>query len=197
VFRGVCGSAGRVLAGLLVVAVMVGVAPAAWAAKTVSTADYAASVCTAEGPFFAGIAAASNGLQTNGNSTDPTTVRNALNAFADAAGSATTTFRKALGKVGVAKSSAVQRAAVQVAAKLKAIEKLLATTKKDIASLNVSDTNGFGIGLVNVQKDLVKVSNGYSAIGKIKNPKELDRAVKNDPVCQKILVDAAARASGG
>ncbi len=99
--------------------------------------------------------------------------------------------------MGVAKSSAVQRTAVKVVAKLKAIEKLLATTKKHIASLNVNDTNAFGVGLVIVQKDLVKVSNGYSAIGKIKNPKELDRAIKNDPVCQKILVDAAARASGG
>ena len=38
--------------------------------------------------------------------------------------------------------------------------------RKDIASLNVTDVKGFGIGLVNVQKDLVKVSNGYSGLGK-------------------------------
>ena len=57
--------------------------------------------------------------------------------------------------------------------------------------------NGFGIGLVLVQKDLVKVSNGLQSIGKVKNPKELDKAVANDPVCQKVIVDAATRASGG
>jgi hypothetical protein len=193
VFRGSV----RVLAVLLVVAAMIAVAPPAWASKTISTTDYARSRCTAEGPFFASIALVTNALQVNGNSTDPTTVRNALNAFADGAGSATTTFRTALSKAGTAKSSAVQFSAVQVITKLQAIEKLLRTTKKDVASLNVNDVNGFGIGLVNVQKDLVKVSNGYTGIGKIKNPKELDRAVKNDPVCQKILVDAAARAAAG
>jgi hypothetical protein len=187
----------RVVAVMIVLAAVIAVAPAAWAAKAVSTADYAASVCAAEGPFFSSISQATDGLQVNGNSTDPTTVRNALNTFADAASAATITFRTALGNVGTARSSAVQRSAVQVITKLKAIEKLLATTKKHVGSLNVSDTNAFGIGLVNVQKDLVKVSNGYSSIGKFKNPKELDRAVKNDPVCQKVLVDAAARSAAG
>ena len=162
-----------------------------------STAAYAAAACTAEGPFFSGISAASDGLQNTSSSTDPTTVRNALSTFADNAKSATATFRSSIAKIGIAKSSAVQRSAAQLVTRLKGIEKLLTTTNKDIASLNVNDVNGFGLGLAIVQKDLVKVSNGYTAIGKLKNPKELEHAVKNDPVCQKILVDAAARGSGG
>ena len=41
----------------------------------------------------------------------------------------------------------------------------------------MTDTNAFGVGLVIVQKDLEKVSDGYSAIGTMKYPKELERAV--------------------
>jgi len=187
----------RVFVLLLVCSMTIAVAPAAWAAKPVSTADYATSFCAGEGPFFASIEQATVALQADGNSTDAPAVRNALHAFTDSASAATKTFRTSLSKVGIAKSSAVQRSIAQVITKLKAIEQLLVTAKKDVGSLNVTDTNGFGIGLVNVQKDLVKVSNGYSSIGKIKYPAELDRAVKNDPVCQEVLVDAAARASGG
>jgi hypothetical protein len=186
----------RVLAVLLVFAAMIAVAPAAWAAKTISTADYAAALCQVEGPFFNEFYQATSALQVSGNFTDPTTVRNALNTFADDARAATVKFRTALAKMGTAKSSAVQAPTVKLIAKLKGIEKILAATKHDVGTLVVTDLNAFGIGLVIVQKDLVKVSNAYSSIGNIKNPKELDRAIKKDPVCQKVLVDAAARAAG-
>jgi hypothetical protein len=186
----------RALAVVLVFAAMLAAAPSAWAAKAISTTDYAGSVCQVEGPFFTAMAAATNALQVNGSSADPTTVRNALSAFADDARAATAKFRTGLTRVGTAKSSAVQASTVEVLAKLRTIDKSLAATKRDVGELVVGDVNAFGTGLVIVQKDLVKVSKAYSDIGTVKNPKALDAAIAKDPVCQKVVADAAARASG-
>ena len=71
-------------------------------------------------------------------------------------------------------------------AKLRALEKVLAGAKRDASLLNVTDANAFGIGLVLVQDDLKKFSNGYAAIGAMKYPKELEHAVAKEPVCQQV-----------
>ena len=187
----------RVAIALAAIAVVVATAPSAWAAKTIPIGDYAASICAAEAPFFNSIAAATTALQATSSSNDPTTVRKALDTFTDSASDATGDFRKALSKLGTPKSSSVQSSTIAVIARLKKVEKVLSTTKRHVSRLNVADVNGFGIGLALVQKDLVAVSNGLQSIGKIKNPKELDEAVANDPVCQQVITDAASKASGG
>ena len=112
--------------------------------------------------------------------------RATLVKFADDAISATETFRGDLAKLRRVKSPAVRALNTKTIAKLRSIEQVLATTKADASSLSVTDQSAFGIRLVLVQKDLQKVSDGYASIGKIKYPKELDRAVANDPVCQQV-----------
>ena len=113
-------------------------------------------------------------------------MRSALVTFADNARTATVALRRVRLKLQSAKSAALRTVNAKTIAKLRALEKVLATAKSDASRLNVTDANAFGIGLVLVQKDLNKFLDGYSAIGAMKYPKELERAVARDSVCQQV-----------
>jgi hypothetical protein len=174
----------RALAVVTVLSAVSGAALPAGAAQPISTADYATLLCQSGGAFRTAIAVASSGLNTT--STDLPTVRSALVTFADNARAATRALRRVRQKLRSAKSSALRTVNAKTIAKLRALERVLATAKSDANRLNVTDANAFGIGLVLVQTDLKKFLDGYAAIGAMKYPKVLERAVANDAVCQQV-----------